>query len=191
MPRPRFSLLTSLLLVTIVAMAIVIWQLYAEVVPLRMENRRLRDEVGELTIEDESEFHAMAVRTDDEFTWKWRIWIPKDVVYRLGYNSQRIPKTGFPPSQGWVTISGGGEHWIEYRVRRDPRSGKWMDGVQASFGGLGSVQQDWVDWPTRAATGEGVGASKLIRRTRSYCFRAIASAKSAIPRKLKTLPPAL
>lgn len=46
MRRLRFSLLTSLLLVTIAAMAITVYLLYAELVPLRAELRRLRDEVG-------------------------------------------------------------------------------------------------------------------------------------------------
>ena len=50
--RPRFSLLTLLLLMAIAAMGIVIWQLWSEVEPLRAEVRNLRLETGRLTIDD-------------------------------------------------------------------------------------------------------------------------------------------
>ncbi|MCI0492400.1 MAG: hypothetical protein L0Z07_05650, partial [Planctomycetes bacterium] len=52
--RPRFTLLTLLLLMTIVAMAIAMIQLWREVGPLRADNRRLRQEFGYLSIRDEN-----------------------------------------------------------------------------------------------------------------------------------------
>jgi hypothetical protein len=154
--RPRFSLLTALLLTALVAAGIVIWQLYAELVPLRAENRRLRDEVGELSIEDETKFHAVAVRTDDDLTWKWRIWIPQGGKYQLHYSSEQIPETGFAPSHGWISVGEAGEHWVEYRIRQDAESGQWMDQLLTQGGSVGSSQQDWVGWGGHTSTGKGV-----------------------------------
>ena len=51
--RPRFSLLTAFLLLTIAGLSIVVVQLWREIGPLRQEIRRYRNEIGELTIYDE------------------------------------------------------------------------------------------------------------------------------------------
>ena len=75
--RPRISLLSALLFMTIAGMAIVIVQLWREVGPLRAEVRRLRNELGVLTVENPSRLHAIEVRTKDEMIWKWRIWVPE------------------------------------------------------------------------------------------------------------------
>jgi hypothetical protein len=44
--RPRISILTALLLMTILGMAIVIWQLWHKVGPLQTEVKQLREERG-------------------------------------------------------------------------------------------------------------------------------------------------
>jgi hypothetical protein len=152
--RSRYSIRSLLALTAFAAMAIVIWQLYAELTPLRAELRRLRDEVGELTIEDETKLHAIAVRTDDEMTWKWRIWIPEGRKYKLYYSGKQIPEQGFAPSHGWMSLGEPGEHWIEYRIRRE--GGRWMDQLFTQSGSVGSSQQDWVAWGNKTTTGAGV-----------------------------------
>jgi len=93
---PRLSLLTALLLITIAASAIGIWKLYAEVVPLRAENRRLRDELGELSVEDVDKFYAILTPEGepDKFRYKWRIWVPKGRKYLLYCASSKISSTG-------------------------------------------------------------------------------------------------
>lgn len=153
----RFSLRTTLLLFTIAAMAFTIWRLNAELSPLRAENRRLRNEVGELAIEDESLFHAIAVRTSEDYFWKWRIWIPKGHSYKLIYQADSASQYGSGESTSAFTISEPGEHWVEYRISRDPVSGKWMDRMLTEQGSVGSSQQDWVDWPDKTSTTDGVG----------------------------------
>ena len=75
--RPRFSLLTVLLLITIAGMAIVIVQLWRAVGPLRREVETLRAEVGVLGIDDASKIHVVQVKSPGSFHWTWRIWLPK------------------------------------------------------------------------------------------------------------------
>lgn len=106
---PRFSLLSALLLMTIIGLAIVVVQLWREIEPLRADLRRLRDEVGALSIDDPTKPCAIRVRTDNEFTWKWRIWVPKGQVFVLNYASENIPKQGLPASHGSITLDEPGE----------------------------------------------------------------------------------
>jgi hypothetical protein len=158
-PLLRYSLATLLMAMAIVALGITVWQLYRELVPLRAELRRLRDEVGELSIEDDTRFHAIEVRTPEEFVWKWRIWIPEGAGYTLHHTGENIPRQGFPAAHSTITLSDAGEQWIEYRVSRDTRTGKWMDGLSTSGGSVGSSQQDWVEAGSRVSTGDGVGTT--------------------------------
>ncbi len=94
--RPRFSLLTLLLLLTIAAIVVTVWQLYAELGPLRGEVKRLRNEVGELSVDDKTKLHAIRVPTDAESTWKWRVWIPKGRATVAHFHWGDISLTGLP-----------------------------------------------------------------------------------------------
>jgi len=154
--RPRFSLFSALLLMTIVGLVIVVAQLWREVAPLRADVRRLRDEVGALSVDDKTKLHAIRVRTPDEFVWKWRIWIPEGRAYQLKQAGEKIPKQGFPAFNGSIRLDEPGEIWIEYRIMPDPVSGLWMDHLSTSNASVGSSSQDWVKWQQRTSTGEGV-----------------------------------
>lgn len=141
---------------TIIGLVIGVVQLWREVRPVRAELRRLRDEVGALSIEDASKPCAIRVRTNDEYTWKWRVWIPEGRSYLLKYTSEDIPRSGFPSNHGMITLSEPGEMWVEYRIAPDPHSSAWMDKLSTKGGAsVGSSQQDWVKWRKRTGTGEG------------------------------------
>jgi hypothetical protein len=155
--RPRISLLSSLLLMTVVGLAIIVAQLWSEVGPLRSELRRLRDEVGALSIDDPTKPCAIAVRTTDDFTWKWRLFIPDGRSYKLKYSGERIPKDGIPQAHGTISLSDAGETWIEYRIKSDPQSGIWTDTLRTPFAGVGSSRQEWVTWDRRTSSSPGVG----------------------------------
>ena len=125
-PRPRFSLLTLVLATTIVALSVVLWRVGNEVVPLRAEVKRLRNEVGELVVEDETKICAIQVRTDDDLTWKWRIWIPPGKKYKLKCTAGRIPKEGFENRDlDTISLRESGEYWVTYRIRKDLKNGRW------------------------------------------------------------------
>jgi hypothetical protein len=75
--RPRISILNALLLTTIVAMAIVIVQLWREVGPLRVELAARRGEMGQLFIADNQKAHGIGVDWDKDGTWRWRLYLPE------------------------------------------------------------------------------------------------------------------
>lgn len=81
--HPRFSLLTVLLVMALVACGITIWQLWRELSPLRDEVRALRAESGLLTIYDTSKIHAIALTTLEDNTWRWRLYLPAGRQYSL------------------------------------------------------------------------------------------------------------
>ena len=95
--RPRISLLSALLLMTIVGMCIVIVQLWREVVPLREEVRSYRNELGFLTIDDRTRIHGIQVPTRED-GWKWRVYFPPGGDYKLQCYTGIIP-AGIDSSQ--------------------------------------------------------------------------------------------
>jgi hypothetical protein len=74
--RPRLSLLSALLLMTIVGLSIAVTQLWREVGPLRAKVSLLRNETGRLSVDDPTQIHAIEVRTSEPLLWKWRVWVP-------------------------------------------------------------------------------------------------------------------
>lgn len=125
--RPRFSLLTMILLTTIVGLTMVIVQLWREVGPLRKEVRQLRDEVGVITVEDPSRLHAIEVRTKDEMIWKWRIWVPESSKTVLKFLWGNVPLEDYPPVADITSDElRPGEQWITITVQKAPGIDKWQ-----------------------------------------------------------------
>jgi len=157
--RLRFSIRTLLLVTTIVALSITVVMLQREVGPLREEVARLRNEVGELNVGDLKKLHAIRIDTDSELEWKWRIWVPEGVSYRLRSNGGQIPKEGYPGQGGTMYLREPGEHVIRYLIRRDPRNGHWNGSLHTQTGSVGKDHQPWVEWSTRTSASGGVGSS--------------------------------
>jgi hypothetical protein len=160
--RPRFTLRVLLFVVALVALIVSLINTYRIAQRNRLleaENQRLRNEVGELSIEDETRFHAIQVPADNEFEWAWRIWIPEGHSYRVRVASGQIPKEGFPQSGGTLYLREAGEHVVRYRIRRDPRNNQWQGTLQTTGGSVGSGSHPWVEWNQRTATTGGVGTS--------------------------------
>ena len=111
--RPRISILTALLLMTILGMAIVIVQLWREVGPLRAEVRQLRIESGRLTIDDPDKIHAMAVHSADteSKSWKWRMYLPAGHKYYLHSLSAKIDDRGGAKDGGSSCTSTANRKW--------------------------------------------------------------------------------
>lgn len=157
--RPRLSLLSALLIMTIVGMAIVIVQLWREVSPLRKETRRLRDEVGELSIEDDTKIHAIEVRTRDPLTWKFRVWVPQGQKVKVRARWGDVPRTGVPEAKAGFDLNEG-ENWVTYRVNRGQDEDEWYVELESAYSGVGQKIQEkerWWQWPKSAGIwGEGV-----------------------------------
>jgi hypothetical protein len=164
LPLPRFSLLTALLLMTILGLAIVVAQLWWEVGPLREELVQLRNETGRLTIDDETKLHAIEVRTDEDRTWKWRVWVPEG--QRVVAHSQwgNVPRNGVPAFQNTVALEPG-EQWITLSARRDQESGHWLGSLATKQGNVGNIIQPtehWFDWKQSTATSDGVSHTTTV-----------------------------
>jgi hypothetical protein len=160
--RPRFTLRVLFFVVALVALVVSLINTYRIAQRNRLleaENQRLRNEVGELSVEDESQFHAIQVATDNELEWAWRIWIPEGRSYRLRSIGGQIPKEGFPQSGGTIYLREPGEHVVRYRIRRDPRDDKWYGATSTTGGSVGKDRQEWVEWGSRSATTGGVGTT--------------------------------
>lgn len=151
--RMRFSLLNCLLVMTIVAMAIGLWRLNGELAPLRTEVKRLREEMGHLVVEDETQLHAIQVSTVDDDTWRFRVWVPAGKQYWLCFQKAKIPQQGVPVK----TTSGGslaidpGEHLIDLLIephdqREETLTGIVMvDGSRRFSGSISERDHDWIE----------------------------------------------
>src|SRR4051812_48010133 len=81
--RPRLSLLTALLLMTIIGLATVVVLQWREVGPLRAEKRRMRSELGYLNIDDPTKAYAIQLNTVGDEPWKWRVYLPPGGKYEM------------------------------------------------------------------------------------------------------------
>lgn len=166
--KPRISLLTGLLLLTIAGMAIVIVRLWNEVGPQRVELRRLRDELGVLTIEDSSKLHAIQVQTNDNLQWKWRIWAPDDDEYTLRFKWGEVPKDGFPELDVGCSIEPG-ENLITLTLQKDRNDGEWKTRVETTSGDgiYRSIREPepWFLWTINHIDRDGVEFSTEVEPT--------------------------
>lgn len=109
--------------------------------------RKLRDETGELSVDDPSKFHAIALDADEPNTWRWRLYTPKGHRYFWNITCGEIPADGVP-SPGPHVISGHSnepfwEHDNEVLVTvklRPVSDEEWTLSVESRIGG-GSMPQ--------------------------------------------------
>jgi hypothetical protein len=156
--RPRLSLLSALLLITIIGMAIVIAQLWHEVGPLRKEVRDLRNEVGRLSIDDPTKVHAIEVRTNEQHSWKWRVWVPENEKVSFHTKWGNVPRTGVPANCPPAPLAPG-EQWITMRVMQDQQSKEWFAQYETNGSGFGlriKNEDCWWNWSKDAMMAEGV-----------------------------------
>jgi hypothetical protein len=99
--RPRFSLLTILLLITIVGLMLVVWRQWREIGPLRAEVRRLRTEQGHLNIDDPTRIYSIQAETEEDDVWMWRIYIPPDRRFALWHFLGNLPTIPDMLDAGW------------------------------------------------------------------------------------------
>ncbi len=181
MPRLRFSLLNLVFLMTCVAMAVGLWQLNTEQVPLRVENKRLNGERGTLVVEDSTKVNAMRVPTrfaDNPGTF--RVLIPDGEKYVAIVAVNDIPKEGLPEVEHWTDSAmvmgqvgrnafatlAPGEHQVSLFVKRNKNGRNYATfAVGSGFGPTEFVvQSPKGEWPevepeTYSVFGDGVQAT--------------------------------
>ncbi len=143
------SLLTAMLLITIVGMAIKIVQLRLELDPLRRDLRMLRKSLGQLSIDDESKLHAIAVPTLQDLTWSWRVWIPQGRQVTLHYQWGNVPRTGVPSKRNSVTLPPGEQSiWLS-AMQVGPRASEIEVTLDTSGGMVGARTRSNDRWLMR------------------------------------------
>ena len=88
--------MTLLLLGTIAGLSLAVWKLGSQVRPMKQELKRLRNEVGQLHIEDPTKIHVIAVETYEDDVHKFRIYVPDAPSYHLRHAAFNLPKEGIP-----------------------------------------------------------------------------------------------
>jgi len=121
--RPRYSLLTTLMLMTIAGMALVIWRQWRVVGPLRDEVLRWRNENGVLTIADRSKVHLIISPLLEEVTWHWRIYVPPGRRIELYKQSGVLP----PKDTFDVTLA---QRWRAWKTGDQPQELEFTVGVR-------------------------------------------------------------
>jgi hypothetical protein len=168
--RPRFSILSALLVLTIAALAVTVWRQNSEISPLRQEVRRLRQELGHLTIDDENKIYAIRVAAPDPDINRFRVYLPKNRKFVLCSRIHTIP--GRAPGQSrkdWFASlegSGGtstidsGEFTIDVHVDRpDVKSDHWNlhHDINGRGGGTCGSEMPWLNdrrrWTSEAEAG--------------------------------------
>lgn len=124
LPRPRVSLLTLFLITALVATSLSTALLWQEVGPLRRDLRRLREEIGAITIRDASRPHAIQVDTGNRHRWKWRVWVPEGRRYVVRYVHENVPAKGIPSGKRLGGTLDAGEHVIDHRL--EPEEDRWL-----------------------------------------------------------------
>lgn len=162
--RVRFSLRSLIVVTMIAAMAIGLvalnrqnQQLAARNEVLSRMNQQLRDELGELSIGDETQLHAIRTKNGEGLEWEWRVWIPEGHEYRLRGDGGEIPEQGWLQRGGTIYLRKAGEQVIRYRIYKDPREGKWYGKLSTRSGSVGKDPHPWVDWGSTTTTTSGVG----------------------------------
>ena len=64
---------------------------------LSKEISRLRNLVGELSIDDDRKTHVIAVETLEHRSWRWRVFLPQGTKFRWGVVFDEIPAAGIAP----------------------------------------------------------------------------------------------
>ncbi len=169
--RPRFSLLTLLLVISIVALAatVVVQRrnlrpLMIELGALREENGALRTEVGALSIGDPTKLHVIAVPVEGQYVWKWRVWVPAGQSVAVRVRHGAIPEKGVPQAPQCTLGLSEGEHVIRYTVQRDSQDGSWGASLRTESGGCstGVGVVPWPEWDDWDSVGDGVGAKTVV-----------------------------
>ena len=93
----------SILLMTIVGMAVVLVQLWRESDAQRQEIGRLRAELGYLSIDNENMVYVKQIDVNEPDTRRFRIYLPKNRKFKLYFRTLTVP--GRQPNETGATGS--------------------------------------------------------------------------------------
>lgn len=100
--RPRISMLTILLLLTIIALSVTLWRTGYEVMPLRTQAKQLRQELGQFFVEDQTRIHAQGAQGVYSRVWKWQLFLPTGKSYVLNIYEGQMPEIPPDDKKAWL-----------------------------------------------------------------------------------------
>ena len=142
LPRRRFqfSLATLLWLTTVVACLAALGITYRSLRETRRELQAARSllaacrvEMGYLDVSDPNKIYARGLRTMEPYKWSWRIYLPKNLRFKLRASIVGIPYEAVPSTSDSDILLMPGEHIIDASaiLSRDEKWGlhiKILDG---------------------------------------------------------------
>ncbi|QEG20917.1 hypothetical protein [Mariniblastus fucicola] len=188
--RRSFSLLTFLMLATIAAIAVALYQANNEVADTRQMFKTYSHEMGFMDVDDNSKLHTRRLGGYPQMSFAFRYHLPEKQIYRLHVGSGVLdPDTGRPPdllnqevvndeSQGTLVVSlqqmltSQGVRWtvqvideqtLNSTVLDDPHALTWIQVYLAAFptdGQLGSPARFMGSTPQFVEGHEGVLVSE-------------------------------
>ena len=153
MPRhrnitPRFSIRALLTLLLIACLSIALWRSLVDHQRAESELRRLRDELGHLTISEPDKIHFIAVPMHESMVWAWRVYLPGG-HYQISFTTIGIPEKGFPDATVAFFTAGPEEFTVKIGAHRD-HLGEWKITAMKSNSGhsqaLGFMGRQHVRW---------------------------------------------
>jgi len=166
--RVRFSLLSFLLASAAICLAVSHWHTSWQLATARVELRKLRDELGYLSIEDRTKFHAVALESGTPNTWQWRLFVPKGARYQWNIACDEIPKNS-PPSQTGMSAVSYEPYWetanevvVTARLR-EAGEGNWTlsvtsrigDSKHQMSGATLKIPPDKIEWMSAVSSFDG------------------------------------
>ncbi len=134
--QPRYSLLTLLFVMTIVALATVVWNLNRQIISLRkrtttleQENYILRTRRGSPWIKDESMLNVVWTDPNTRMQGRervWKVWVPEGLEYELHIATGWYSKDQFPSeSPKGPIILKPGEHYVRTTMMNFGQIPRW------------------------------------------------------------------
>ncbi|HLX62310.1 MAG TPA: LapA family protein [Planctomycetota bacterium] len=91
-PKRRLQFSLGTLVFGVIAAGAVIGMIFAyyENRKLSAEIHALKEQFGFLTIDDPTKIWARSVETDENYKWKFRVYVPRDGSYRIGVQTENV-----------------------------------------------------------------------------------------------------
>jgi hypothetical protein len=134
-----YNLRTLLVVVAVICFAVGSYVVGSRLQEAEQEVRQRRSETGELTIEDRSKVHIVAVEADEPNTWHWRMYLPKGARYQWNIAIDEIPRYS-PPRRAAMSGVSNERYWeqenevfITAKLRKGDE-GAWQLSVRSRIG---------------------------------------------------------
>ncbi|MFO0886055.1 MAG: hypothetical protein U0894_18050 [Pirellulales bacterium] len=152
--RYRFSLRTAFVLLTLLPLIVAQIQSARELAELRKEVARLREETGHFEIKDPNKVYILALRSQEEKHYRWRIYLPPNIAWKKTMAMGQIAATGFSNHGSSVSSSSstgsaiGESQMMEVMVRRNINGElqlKFVTGNGSSSQNIDNKDLRWLD----------------------------------------------